>query len=104
VAVNYELLSNLKKETYFSNLLEDLFRSIDLMNLPETLSYLNKRIVTILDNNPIVQEDILKAISDIISYKYFSKTSIINVVLEHEMQNRNLQVNLNFMIFLGIHA
>jgi len=62
------------------------------MNLPETLSNINKKLIAISDNNPILTEDNLRCITDYINYKYFSKTSVVNVILEHEMQNRNLQV------------
>jgi hypothetical protein len=62
------------------------------MNLPETLSNINKKLIAMIDNNPVLTEDNLKYVTDYINYKYFSKTSVVNVILEHEMQNRNLQV------------
>ena len=62
------------------------------MNLPETLSNINKKLIAMIDNNPVLTEDNLKYITDYINYKYFSKTSVVNVILEHEMQSRNLQV------------
>ncbi len=71
------------------------------MNLPETLSNINKKFISILDNNPVVSEDNLRYITDFINYKYFSKTSVVNVIIEHEMQNRNLQVKEIYISYIN---
>jgi len=97
-------MANLKREDYIRELLDTLFKSINLTNLPDTLLFIKKKLLSIAGDTRIIQEDPFMIIIDTINYKYFSNTSVMNVVLQHEMQNRNMQVNPCFLINLDLHA
>lgn len=97
--INNEILSEIQDdENEIKDILDHLFKNIDILNLSTTLSDYHKLIHTSASNefeaefkNPEISQKFL----EIIICKFFSTSSAINVHIEHEMSNRNLNVKYN---------